>query len=72
MCDCQTTSEMLTVKQAAQEAAVSEKTIRRYINSGELQAQRLGSKTVRIYRRDLHAMFNPMPQNGTSIGVIIV
>ena len=72
MCDCQTPSEMLSVRQAAQAAAVSEKTIRRYIRSGELQAHRLGTKTVRIRRQDLNALFKPMPQNGASIGVIFV
>lgn len=36
--------EFLSVEQVAQQLGVSEKTVRNYINSGELKAYKLGTK----------------------------
>ncbi|NKY03544.1 helix-turn-helix domain-containing protein [Gordonia polyisoprenivorans] len=48
--------DWLTVCEAAQEAKVSEKTIRRWYRSGRLRADRLGERTIRIRRCELVAM----------------
>ncbi|MHC3004170.1 helix-turn-helix domain-containing protein [Gordonia sp. GN26] len=48
--------DWLTVAEAAQEARVSEKTIRRWYRSGQLKADRLGQRMVRIRRCELAAM----------------
>ncbi|GAB33065.1 helix-turn-helix domain-containing protein [Gordonia otitidis] len=51
-----TNIDWLTVAEAAQEAKVSEKTIRRWYRSGRLQADRLTPRTIRIRRCELAAM----------------
>lgn len=51
-----TAIDWLTVSEAAREAKVSEKTIRRWYRSGRLRADRLGSRTIRIRRCELVAM----------------
>ena len=46
--------ELLTTADAADELQVSEKTIRRWINDGDLHVHRLG-RAIRIARDDLTA-----------------
>ncbi len=48
--------DWLTVAEAAQEAKVSEKTIRRWYRSGRLQVDRLSPRTIRVRRCELAAM----------------
>ncbi|WP_188585876.1 helix-turn-helix domain-containing protein [Gordonia jinhuaensis] len=51
-----TNIDWLTVEQAAAEAQVSTKTIRRWYRSGRLQADRLSPRVIRIRRCELAAM----------------
>ena len=48
--------DWLTVAEAAREAKVSEKTIRRWYRSGLLRVDRLGPRTIRVRRCELAAM----------------
>lgn len=50
--------DWLTVAEAAKEARVSEKTIRRWYRSGRLPVDRLGPRLVRVRRADLVQMGN--------------
>jgi excisionase family DNA binding protein len=49
------TPEWLTVEQAAEWLQVSTKTIRRYIEAGNLPAVNLGGRAIRIRRQDLES-----------------
>ena len=49
--------ELLTVQEVAKHLRVDEKTVRRWINKGELAAIDLG-KGYRIYRSDLDAFID--------------
>jgi excisionase family DNA binding protein len=53
--------ELLTLAEAAEYAAVSERSIRRYIASGRLIAYRAGPRLIRIDRAELDAMLQPIP-----------
>ncbi|MEX2236269.1 MAG: helix-turn-helix domain-containing protein [Dehalococcoidia bacterium] len=46
---------LLTIREAANRLSVSAPTIRRWIRSGKLRAQRLAGRTVRIKPADLEA-----------------
>lgn len=72
MCNGQVQPDLLSIKQASQIVGLSEKTVRRFIESGELPAHRVGPKAVRIYRSDLDAFIQPLPRGGQNIGVIFV
>lgn len=48
--------DWLTVAEAAREAKVSEKTIRRWYRAGRLPVDRLGPRLVRVRRSDLLQM----------------
>lgn len=48
--------DWLTVAEAAREAKVSEKTIRRWYRAGRLPVDRLGPRLVRVRRADLLQM----------------
>jgi excisionase family DNA binding protein len=58
-------SNLLTVRQAAQYAQASERTIRRWIAKGDLPASRMGPKFVRIHQSDLDRMSRPIPSART-------
>ena len=51
----------LTVAEAARRQAVSTKTIRRWISSGVLPAERVGPKLIRIKPADLDAVGRRIP-----------
>jgi excisionase family DNA binding protein len=61
-------SEYMTIAQAAEMYAVSPKTIRRYISTGELPAYRLGksrpNRSLRLKRADVEALARPLPTTG--------
>lgn len=52
-------SELLTISQAAKILSVHPNTIRNLIARGELKAQRIGSRLVRIHREDLISSCRP-------------
>ena len=45
--------ELLSIRQAARELRVAERTIRQAVRSGELPGFQLGERTVRVNRSDL-------------------
>jgi excisionase family DNA binding protein len=45
--------ELVSLRQAARELRVAERTLRHAVRSGELPAYRLGERTVRVDRLDL-------------------
>jgi excisionase family DNA binding protein len=51
--------EYVTVQDAAETLAVSEKSIRRWIDDGKLLAYYAGPRNVRIKRADLDKIINP-------------
>lgn len=54
-----TRSPFLTVAQAADELAVTERFIRRLIADGQLRAVKVGARVVRIRRADLEDLLRP-------------
>ena len=52
-------SPFLTVAQAADELAVTERFIRKLIAEGELRAVKVGARVVRIRRTDLEDLLRP-------------
>jgi len=54
-----TRSPFLTVAQAANELAVTERFIRKLIAEGELRAVKVGARVVRIRRIDLEDLLRP-------------
>jgi excisionase family DNA binding protein len=50
----------LSIQQAADHLGVSTKTIRRYIASGRLDAERVGPRLIRIDRESLAALGKPI------------
>lgn len=50
----------LTIKQAADHLAVSERTIRRYISLNRLSAKRVGVRLIRVSRESLLAFGKPI------------
>lgn len=57
---------LLSLNEAAQALAVSPKTVRRYIAAGELEAVRLGHKTIRVKVESLDRLIDAHPVNGWS------
>jgi excisionase family DNA binding protein len=51
--------ELVTITQAAKILSVHPNTIRNLISRGDLRAERIGSRLVRIHRDDLIALFHP-------------
>ncbi len=45
--------ELVSLRQAARDIRVAERTLRRAVRSGELPAYQLGERTVRVDRADL-------------------
>ena len=54
-----TRSPFLTVAQAAEELAVTERFIRKLIADGQLRAVKVGARVVRIRRTDLKDLLRP-------------
>lgn len=57
------------INEAAEYAAVSPKTIRRYISRGDLTGHRLGKRLLRVDLNELDALLRPIPTVGTMGGV---
>ena len=58
---------MLTVAEAADELAVTERFIRKLISNGQLRAVKVGTRVVRIRRTDFEDLLRParvVPQLG--------
>lgn len=55
----------LTIAEAAEAVGVSQKTVRRWIASGDLPAYRLGGKLVRIHQDDLEKLGRRIPAAGS-------
>jgi excisionase family DNA binding protein len=51
--------ERLSIRQSAELLGVSENTIRNYLIRGELHAERIGKRIIRIRKSDLDALFTP-------------
>lgn len=58
------TAYYLTLTDAADYLGFAERTVRRYIASGELPAYRLGPRQIRIKVTDLDALMTPIPTTG--------
>lgn len=54
----------LSVEAAASYIDVSTQTIRRYIDTGQLPAYRLGKRLIKIQQADLDGMFRRIPAVG--------
>jgi excisionase family DNA binding protein len=54
------TPAMLSIGDAAEEAAVHPNTIRKLIREGKLPAYRFGERNIRINAADLQALFTPV------------
>ena len=53
--------DLLTIESAADMLAVHPRTIRRYIDAGDLPAYRLGPRQIRVKRADVDALLTPIP-----------
>lgn len=55
---------LLPLEQAAERTGLSVDTLRRRIYDGTLPAYRMGSRVVRVYERDLAALFQRVQSAG--------
>ncbi|HEY3530014.1 MAG TPA: helix-turn-helix domain-containing protein [Nocardioides sp.] len=55
--------QLVTLREAAEILAVSVKTVRRYIASGDLEAVRLGRRTIRVRVDSLDELIDAHPVN---------
>lgn len=55
--------QLVTLREAAEILAVSVKTIRRYIAAGDLDAVRLGRRTIRVRVDSLDELIDAHPVN---------
>jgi excisionase family DNA binding protein len=60
--------ELLTVKEAALAAKCNEMTVRRWIDSGELKALKLGDRMIRIRAQDFDDFMRPIYTGGDHAG----
>ena len=51
----------MSLSEAADYCGLNEKSIRRYISAGKLQAFRLGSKSIRLDKSEVDALFSLIP-----------
>lgn len=51
---------LLTIRQAAEQLQISERTVRRLIGTGALPAVKIGGRLVRIRARDLRIVERPL------------
>ena len=56
--------DLFTVQEVADMYAVSEKTVRNWIKEGKLEARRIGGRLIRIERRSLDALNEPVHFRG--------
>jgi excisionase family DNA binding protein len=54
-------SDYLSISEVAHELKVSNKTVRRWIATGQLPAERLGARLIRIRRDDLDQLTRRIP-----------
>ncbi|MDP9822770.1 helix-turn-helix transcriptional regulator [Nocardioides massiliensis] len=59
-----TRKRLVSITQAADYAACSPKTIRRYISAGRLAGYRMGSRLIRVDLNELEAILRPIPAGG--------
>ena len=52
--------ELITIRDAAERFAVSEKTVRRWISEGKVEAYRCGGRLIRIDAHSLYMMREPV------------
>ncbi len=57
--DKQSTTQFLTIREAAELLNVHENTIRNLITRGELKAERIGKSIIRLRQTDIEALFTP-------------
>jgi excisionase family DNA binding protein len=55
------TTQLVSIRSAAETFGVSEKTIRRRIAEGQLKAYRLGPRAIRVDLSDLGDLLRPIP-----------
>lgn len=58
-------ADLLSIRQVANLLQVSERSVFRWIASGQLPAERLGVKSGRIRRFDVDALLTPITSNTT-------
>lgn len=58
-----TTRRLVPLPEAAEILAVSTKTVRRYIAAGELDAVRLGRRTIRVRAESIERLIDAHPIN---------
>ena len=63
-----TTRRLIPLTEAAEILAVSVKTVRRYVAAGELDAVRLGRRTIRIKAESIERLIDAHPVNGWRTG----
>jgi excisionase family DNA binding protein len=57
------TLRLVSLREAAEILAVSTKTVRRYIAAGDLEAFRLGGRTIRIKAESIERFIDTHPVN---------
>jgi excisionase family DNA binding protein len=62
------TSELLDIKEAARVAKCNEMTVRRWINTGQLKAVKLGERMIRIRAQDFDDFMRPIYTGGDHAG----
>jgi excisionase family DNA binding protein len=56
---------LLSLQAAAEYLGVDERSVRRYIATGQLTGYRVGERLIRVDVADLDAMLRPIPTAGT-------
>lgn len=51
----------MSLSEAADYCGLNEKSIRRYISAGKLKAYRVGSKSIRLDKAEVDALFSLIP-----------
>ena len=51
----------ISLSEAADYCGLNEKSIRRYISAGKLKAYRVGSKSIRLDKAEVDALFSLIP-----------
>jgi excisionase family DNA binding protein len=55
---------LMSITQVADYLGIGEKTVRRFISSGELPAFRLGKRAIRMHEKDVQALLRRIPTAG--------
>jgi excisionase family DNA binding protein len=56
---------LVSVQKGAEYSGLSDKTIRRYISTGQLTGYRIGKKLIRVDLDELDALLKPIPTVGS-------